>query len=62
MIIETEENSASIVLAQEIDTEQNSEVKIAEVVEDIEDNRESPEGVVCLMFDLFREYGGPWYR
>ena len=42
--------------------EENSEVKIAEIVEYIDDTRENPEEIVRLMFDLFHEYGGPWYR
>lgn len=42
--------------------EENSEVKIAEIVEDIDDTRENPEEIVRLMFDLFHKYGGPWYR
>lgn len=57
-----EEVQAYTAPAQEIDTEQNSEVKIAEVVEDIDDTRENPEEIVRLMYDLFHEYGGPWYR
>lgn len=47
---------------EETKIEENSEVKIAEIVEDIDDTRENPEGIVRLMFDLFHEYGGPWYR
>ena len=47
---------------EEIKIEENSEVKIAEIVEDIDDTRENPEEIVRLMFDLFHEYGGPWYR
>lgn len=47
---------------EETKIEENSEVKIAEVVEDVEDTRESPGEVVRLMLDLFHEYGGPWYR
>ena len=47
---------------EETKIEENSEVKIAEIVEDIDDTRENPEEIVHLMFDLFHEYGGPWYR
>lgn len=47
---------------EEAKTKENLEVKIAEVVEDIDDTRENPEEIVRLMFDLFYEYGGPWYR
>lgn len=47
---------------EETKIEENSEVKIAEIVEDIDDTRENPEEIVRLMFDLFHEYGGPWYR
>ena len=47
---------------EETKIEENFEVKIAEIVEDIEDTRENPEETVRLMFDLFHEYGGPWYR
>ena len=35
---------------------------VAEIVEDVDDTRESPEEIVRLMFDLFYEYGGFWYR
>lgn len=48
--------------AEETKIEENSEVKIAEIVEDIDDTRENPEEIVRLMFDLFHEYEGPWYR
>lgn len=48
--------------AQETDTEQNSEVKMAEIIEDIKDNREDPKELVRLMYDLFYNNGGPWYR
>ena len=47
---------------EETKIEENSEVKIAEIVEDIDDTRENPEEIVRLIFDLFHEYGGPWYR
>jgi uncharacterized protein (UPF0179 family) len=47
---------------EETKIEENSEVKIAEIVEDIDDTRENPEEIVRLMFDLFHEYGRPWYR
>lgn len=47
---------------EETKIEENSEVKIAEIVEDIDDTRENPEEIVRLMFDLFHEYGGLWYR
>lgn len=47
---------------EEAKTKESPEVKIAEVVEDINDTRENPEEIVRLMFDLFNEYGGPWYR
>lgn len=47
---------------EETKIEENSEVKIAEIVEDIDDTRESPEEVLHLMFELFHECGGPWYR
>lgn len=43
---------------EETKIEENSEVKIAEIVEDIEDVRESPGEVVRLMLNLFHEYGG----
>lgn len=48
--------------AQETDTKQNSEVKMAEIVEDIKDNREDQKELVRLMYDLFYNNGGPWYR
>lgn len=48
--------------AEEAKTKENLEVKIAEVIEDIDGTRENPEEIVRLMFDLFHEYGGPWYR
>ena len=35
---------------------------IAEIVEDIDDTRENPEEIVRLMFNLFYEYGGSWYK
>ena len=44
---------------EETKIEENSEVKIAEI---IDDTRGNPEEIVRLMFDLFHEYGGPWYR
>lgn len=44
---------------EEIKIEENSEVKIAEIIDDM---RENPEEIVRLMFDLFHEYGGLWYR
>lgn len=47
---------------EETKIEGNSEVKMAEVIENIDDTRENPEEIVRLMFDLFRDYGGPWYR
>lgn len=47
---------------EEAKTKESSEVKIAELVEDIDDTRENPEEIIHLMFDLFSEYGGPWYR
>ena len=47
---------------EETKIEENSEVKIAEIVEDVDDTRESPEEIVRLMFDLFYEYGVFWYR
>lgn len=47
---------------EEAKTKGKPEVKIAEVVEDIDDTRENPEEIVRLMFDLFHEYGGLWYR
>lgn len=40
----------------------NSEVKMAEIVEDIKNNREDPKELVRLMYDLFYNNGGPWYR
>ena len=43
---------------EETKIEENSEVKIAEIVEDIDDKRENPEEIVRLMFNLFYEYGG----
>ena len=46
---------------EETKIEENSEVKIAEIVEDIDDTRENPEEIVRLMFDLFYEYVGFWY-
>lgn len=42
---------------EEAKTKENPKVKIAEVVEDIDDTRENPEEIVRLMFDLFHEYG-----
>lgn len=47
---------------EEAKTKENPEMKIAEIVEDIDDTRENPEEIIRLMFDLFHEYGGPWYR
>ena len=47
---------------EETKIEENSEVKIAEIVEDIDDTRENPEEIVRLMFNLFYEYGGSWYK
>lgn len=47
---------------EETKIEENSEVKIAEIAEDIDDTRENPEKIVRLMFDLFYEYRGLWYR
>ena len=44
---------------EETKIEENSEVKIAEI---IDDTRENSEEIVRLMFDLFHEYGGSWYR
>ena len=38
---------------EETKIEENSEVKIAEIVEDIDDTRENPEEIVRLMFNLF---------
>ena len=47
---------------EETKFEENLEVKIAEIVEDVDDTRESPEEIVRLMFNLFYEYGGSWYK
>ena len=41
---------------EETKIEENSEVKIAEIVEDIDDTRENPEEIVRLMFDLLHKY------
>ena len=47
---------------EETKIEENSEVKIAEIVEDIDDTRENPEEIVRLMFNLFYKYGWSWYK
>lgn len=47
---------------EETKIEENFEVKIAEIVEYVDDTRENPEEIVRLMFDLFYEYGGFWYK
>lgn len=48
---------------EEAKTKENPEVKIAEVVEDIDDTRENTEEIVRRIFDLFNEYEyrGPRY-
>ena len=48
--------------AEETKIEENFEVKIAEIVEYVDDKRENPEEIVRLMFNLFYEYGGSWYK